>query len=109
MIANRTSSSPLKWEKYVALTAASLSSLSLAPGEAGAVVVKVLDRPVAIPSSAGSADWDVDGNGAADFRLANFYSIFGVISSTNYFGCPAARGREIVAPNTGTEDVSKLS
>jgi MYXO-CTERM domain-containing protein len=102
MMANRTSSSPLKWEKYVALTATSLSTLSLAPGEAGAAVVKVLDRPVALPSSFGSADWDVDGNGEADFRLrANFST--GFILSTSTF-----RGRGMVSPY-GNADVSKLS
>jgi MYXO-CTERM domain-containing protein len=103
MIANRTSSSPLKWEKYVALTATSLSTLSLAPGEASAAVVKVLDRPVALPSSFGSADWDVDGNGEADFRLAANFST-GFILSTSTF-----RGRGMVGPNAGGGNVSKLS
>jgi hypothetical protein len=103
MMANRTSSSPLKWEKYFALTATSLSTLSLAPGEAGAAVVKVLDRPVALPSSFGSADWDVDGNGEADFRLAANFST-GFILSTSTF-----RGRGMVGPNAGGGNVSKLS
>ena len=103
MMANRTSSSPLKWEKYVALTATSLSTLSLAPGEAGAVVVKVLDRPVALPSSFGSVDWDVDGNGITDFRLAATTS-YGFILSNSAF-----RGRGMVAPGASGFDVSKLS
>jgi len=101
-MATKTSSSPLKWEKYLALTATSLSTLSLAPGEAGAAVVKVLDRPVALPSS-GSADWDVDGNGEADLRLqADLFS--GFILSTSTF-----RGRGIVIQNAGYAEVSKLS
>lgn len=97
-----------KWQKYFAVTASSLSTLSLAPGEARAAVVKVLDRAVAIPSSAGSADWDVDGNGAVDFRLANFYGFYGLITSSGSFG-PATRGRGMVGPSATPLQVGRLS
>ncbi|MFM8278716.1 MAG: hypothetical protein ACKN89_17330 [Cyanobium sp.] len=107
-MASQTSSSPVKWEKCFALTATSLSALALAPSEAGAAVVKVLDRPVAIPLSAGIADWDVDGNGAADFRLVNDFSAYGFILSTSIAGSPH-RGRGMVGPDAGGDDVSKLS
>jgi hypothetical protein len=108
MMSSRTSSSPLKWEQYFALSATSLTALSLAPSEASAAVVKVLDRPVALPSVSGVADWDVDGNGAIDFRLINYFSFVGAIYSNAFFGSPK-RGRGMVGPAAGSDEVSKLS
>jgi hypothetical protein len=107
MMTSKTSSNPSKWENYFALTATSLTALSMAPSEAGAAVVKVLDRPVSIPGSPGNAYWDVDGNGAADFRLLNFRNSFGWLVSNSYYG-PPTRGRGMVGPYAGVYDVSKL-
>jgi len=102
MMTSKTSIPAIKWEKYLSLTATSLSTLSLVPGEAGAAVVKVLDRPIAMPTSPSTAYWDVDGNGAADVGLINGGSGGTVVSN-------GLRGRGMVAPTALFSEVSKLS
>jgi len=55
-----------------------------APQSADAVPIQSTSLPLSPPSSVGSNNWDVDGDGTTDFRLMN------ALRSTYYYSQPAA-------------------
>ncbi len=62
------------WVTRLTTATGALAALALLPTAGKAALVKVTNNPIGLAFSAGdgaAANWDVDGNGVADFRLSN--------------------------------------
>ena len=76
------------WTTKLATASASLAVLALAPPDAKAAVVKVTGQPVSLSLNSQNFDvlWDIDGQGAADFRLKRFNNSYMYFQSVGLQG-----------------------